>query len=62
MKEKLLQFTNFLVTSPDMDTYSAIGTALFFLKGPKHGGASIKVCQMFNDRRRTYWIRTTLMK
>ena len=42
-------FTARVVTSSDTDTYSAIAAALGSLKGPKHGGANIKVCQMFED-------------
>ncbi len=41
-------FTNRVVTSSGTDTYSAIAAALCSLKGPKHGGANIKVCQMFD--------------
>jgi len=37
------------VTSSGTDTYSAIAAALGSLKGPKHGGANIKVTGMFND-------------
>ncbi len=40
-------FTNRVVTSSGSDTYSAIAAALCSLKGPKHGGANIKVSQMF---------------
>ncbi len=40
-------FTNRVVTSSGTDTYSAISAALCSLKGPKHGGANIKVSQMF---------------
>lgn len=42
-------FTTHVVTSSGTDTYSAIAAALGSLKGPKHGGANIKVCGMFND-------------
>ncbi len=38
-----------MVTSSGTDTYSAIAAALGSLKGPKHGGANIKVVQMFED-------------
>lgn len=41
-------FTNRVVTSSGTDTYSAISAAICSLKGPKHGGANIKVCQMFD--------------
>ena len=42
-------FTPHVVTSSGTDTYSAIAAALSSLKGPRHGGANIKVVQMFND-------------
>ena len=42
-------FTTHVVTSSGTDTYSAISAALGSLKGPKHGGANIKVCEMFDD-------------
>ncbi|MCD8390856.1 MAG: citrate/2-methylcitrate synthase [Firmicutes bacterium] len=42
-------FTTHVVTSSGTDTYSAIAAALGSLKGPKHGGANLKVCGMFND-------------
>ena len=42
-------FTTHVVTSSGTDTYSAISAALGSLKGPKHGGANIKVVQMFDD-------------
>ncbi|MDO4743574.1 MAG: citrate/2-methylcitrate synthase [bacterium] len=42
-------FTTHVVSSSGTDTYSAISAALGSLKGPKHGGANVKVCQMFND-------------
>lgn len=42
-------FTNHVVTSSGTDTYSAVAASLCSLKGPKHGGANIKVVQMFND-------------
>jgi citrate synthase len=42
-------FTNHVVTSSGTDTYSAIAASLGSLKGPKHGGANIKVMQMFDD-------------
>lgn len=41
-------FTDRVVTSSGSDTYSAIAASLCSLKGPKHGGANIKVCQMFD--------------
>ncbi|MPW27122.1 citrate synthase [Alkalibaculum sp. M08DMB] len=42
-------FTTHVVTSSGTDTYSAISAALGSLKGPRHGGANIKVVQMFDD-------------
>ncbi len=42
-------FTTHVVTSSGTDTYSAIAAALSSLKGPKHGGANIKVTMMFED-------------
>ncbi len=42
-------FTVHVVSSSGTDTYSAIAAALGSLKGPKHGGANIRVCQMMAD-------------
>ncbi len=42
-------FTTHVVTSSGTDTYSAISAALGSLKGPRHGGANIKVVKMFDD-------------
>ena len=42
-------FTTHVVTSSGTDTYSAIAAALGSLKGPKHGGANVKVSGMFED-------------
>ncbi len=42
-------FTTHVVTSSGTDTYSSTAASLCSLKGPKHGGANIKVTQMFND-------------
>lgn len=42
-------FTNHVVTSSGTDTYSAIAASLCSLKGPRHGGANIKVVQMFEN-------------
>ena len=42
-------FTTHVVTSSGTDTYSAIAAALASLKGPKHGGANVKVYEMFED-------------
>ena len=45
-------FTTHVVTSSLTDTYSAIAAAMGSLKGPRHGGASLKVVQMFEDLKR----------
>lgn len=42
-------FTTHVVTSSGSDTYSVISAALSSLKGPKHGGANIKVVEMMKD-------------
>ena len=42
-------FTTHVVTSSGTDTYSTMAAAMASLKGPKHGGANIKVTQMFDD-------------
>lgn len=42
-------FTTHVVTSTGTDTYSTIAASLGSLKGPRHGGANIKVMQMFDD-------------
>ena len=42
-------FTVHVVSSSGTDTYSTIAAALGSLKGPKHGGANIKVMEMFED-------------
>ena len=42
-------FTTHVVTSSATDTYSTIAASLGSLKGPRHGGANIKVVQMFED-------------
>lgn len=42
-------FTTHVVTSTLTDTYSTIAAAIGSLKGPRHGGANIKVVQMFED-------------
>lgn len=46
-------FTTHVVTSSGTDTYSAIAAALGSLKGPKHGGANIKVVKMFEDMKKS---------
>ena len=45
-------FTCHVVTSSGTDTYSAMAAALASLKGPKHGGANIKVVRMFDDMKK----------
>lgn len=45
-------FTNHVVTSSGTDTYSAMAASLCSLKGPKHGGANIKVTHMLADIKR----------
>ena len=62
-------FTTHVVTSSGTDTYSAIAAALGSLKGPKHGGANIRVCHMFEDIKKNvkHWddddeLRAYLMK
>jgi citrate synthase len=42
-------FVTHVVTSSGSDTYSVFAAALGSLKGPRHGGANIKVVQMFED-------------
>ena len=42
-------FTTHVVTSSLTDTYSTMAAAIGSLKGPRHGGANIKVVQMFED-------------
>lgn len=44
-------FTTRVVTSSGSDTYSTIAAAMSSLKGPKHGGANIKVMEMMSDIR-----------
>ena len=44
-------FTTRVVTSSGADTYSVLASALSSLKGPKHGGANIKVMEMMEDIR-----------
>ena len=45
-------FTTHVVSSSGSDTYSVVAAALGSLKGPKHGGANIKVVQMFEDMKK----------
>lgn len=42
-------FTTRVVTSSLSDTYSVVAAAIGSLKGPRHGGANVKVVQMFDD-------------
>lgn len=42
-------FTNHVVTSSGTDTYSAVAASIASLKGPRHGGANLKVQDMFED-------------
>ncbi len=46
-------FTTHLVSSSGSDTYSVIAASIGSLKGPKHGGANIKVVQMFENLKET---------
>ena len=66
-------FTCRVLTSSGTDAYSAYAAAIGSLKGPKHGGANIKVAQMMNDFRNniSHWeddtevsnyIRKTILK
>ena len=45
-------FTTHVVTSSLTDTYSVIAAAIGSLKGPRHGGANIKVVKMFDEMKR----------
>lgn len=45
-------FTTHVVTSTHTDTYSAIAAALGSLKGPRHGGANLKVVDMIADMKK----------
>ena len=42
-------FTTHVVTSSGTDTYSSIAASIGSLKGPRHGGANLKVQNMFED-------------
>jgi len=42
-------FTTHVVTSSGTDTYSALAASIGSLKGPRHGGANLKVQEMFQD-------------
>ena len=45
-------FTTHVITSSLTDTYSVIAAAIGSLKGPRHGGANIKVVQMFEEMKK----------
>lgn len=42
-------FTTHVVSSSGTDTYSAVAASLSSLKGPRHGGANLKVMEMFEN-------------
>lgn len=46
-------FTSHVITTSGTDTYSTIAGSLGSLKGPRHGGANLKVQQMFADMKST---------
>ncbi len=46
-------FTTHVVSSSGTDTYSAVAASLGSLKGPRHGGANIKVVRMFDELKKT---------
>ena len=46
-------FTAHVVSSSGTDTYATVAASLASLKGPKHGGANIKMVRMFDDVRAT---------
>jgi len=45
-------FATHVITSTGTDTYSTIASSICSLKGPRHGGANVKVVQMFDDMKR----------
>ena len=45
-------FTTHVVSSSGTDSYSSVAASLGSLKGPKHGGANIKVVRMFEDMKK----------
>lgn len=56
-------FATHVVSSSGTDTYSAMATALASLKGPKHGGANLKVADMLEniiDNVDNYWEKEPL--
>lgn len=46
-------FTTHVITSTGTDTYSTVAASLASLKGPRHGGANIKVIKMFEDMKKS---------
>lgn len=46
-------FTTHVISSSGTDTYSVMAASLGSLKGPRHGGANIKVVKMFEDMKAT---------
>ena len=50
-------FTTHVVTSAGSDTYSVMAAALCSLKGPKHGGANLKVVGMMDEQVERYLVR-----
>ena len=42
-------FTTHVVSSSGTDTYSSVAASVGSLKGPRHGGANLKVQNMFKD-------------
>lgn len=42
-------FTTHVVSSSGTDTFSSVSASIGSLKGPRHGGANLKVQKMFND-------------
>jgi len=57
-------FTNHVVTSTGTDTYSATAASIASLKGPRHGGANLKVQNMFEDLKKevTDWKDTAAIE
>ena len=45
-------FATHVITSSGTDTYSSVSSSLCSLKGPRHGGANVKVVQMFEDMKK----------
>lgn len=52
-------FTMHVVSSTGTDTYSAVAASLGSLKGPRHGGANIKVVNMIDDMQKAFQNSTT---